>query len=82
MIEVDIRRAGSGCVDNPVVVLSDYLSQGVPLRVIFREDQEGLVKELLEIAEYRVIEEKEEEGRRIIIAMKRDSAMEERVSHL
>ena len=77
MIEVDIRRAGSGCVDNPVVVLSDYLSQSVPLRIIFREEQEDLVKELLEIAEYRVIKEEKGDDHRVIEAVKRGSTMGE-----
>ena len=77
MIEVDIRRAGTGCIDNPVAVLSDYLSKGQPLRILLRSSQRSLVKELLEVAEYEVVREEErDEGYVVIEAVKKGSTMD------
>ncbi len=61
MMEVDLRRAGVGCVDNPVSILSSYLSKGKPLRILLREDQLSLVKEILDTVGYSILKEEKEE---------------------
>ena len=57
-MEIDIRRAGEGCIDNPVYILADFLAKGVPLRILLRGDQRELVVELLEVAGYKILRER------------------------
>ncbi len=72
-MEIDIRKAGHGCIDNPVHVLSDILAKGVPVKVLLRKDQKELVEELLEIAEYRVLDEEDRGDHLVIVAEKENS---------
>ena len=62
MIEVDVRRAGRGCVDNPVAMLSPYLGKFKEIKIVMRPDQENLIREIVEVAEYRIKERGETDG--------------------
>ncbi|NPA86438.1 MAG: hypothetical protein GXO00_00295 [Candidatus Diapherotrites archaeon] len=69
-MEIDLRKAGKGCADNPVAILSDFIAKGTPLCIILRRDQEDLVKELLDIGGYRVVQRREE-GEYVVVEARR-----------
>ncbi len=68
MIEVDLRRAGSGCMDNPVAILSVYIERRLPLKILVTEEYRPLVKEILEIGGYTIEREEKAKGYYILLA--------------
>ena len=68
MIEVDLRKAGRGCMDNPVAVLSNYVEKKLPLRILVSREDLPLVREILELAEYKEVREEEREGYYVVEA--------------
>lgn len=70
-MEVDLRRAGSSCIDNPVIILAFYLEKGVPLTIILKRDQLAFVEEMLEASGYTIVRQEEGEDFIKLVAVKK-----------